>query len=144
MPQADTLSPGAVQLLQEKQIAQLATVMADGSPQVTPVWVDVEPDGGHVLINTADGRLKTNNVHRNPKVAVSVVDSQNPWRFVIVRGTVVEQRHAGADEHIDKLAKKYLGQDTYPFRTPTERRVILRIKPHHVLEQNVQGTEQNV
>ena len=144
MPKADKLSPGAVQLLQEKQIAQLATVMPDGSPQVTPVWVDVEPDGSHVLINTADGRLKTTNVTRNPKVAVSVVDSQNPWRLVIVRGTVVEQRHEGADEHIDTMAKKYLGQATYPFRTPTEQRVILRIKPHHVLEQNVHVTEQNV
>ncbi len=138
MPKADKLSPGAVKLLQEKHLAQLATVMSDGSPQVTPVWVDVEPDGSHVLINTADGRLKMKNAARNPHVAVSVVDSQNPWRFAIVRGTVVEQRHEGADEHIDRMAQKYLGQEKYPFHRSDERRVILRIKPHHVLEQNVE------
>ena len=139
MPAADRLSPGAVALLQEKQIAQLATVMADGSPQVTPVWVDVEPDGSHLLINTAEGRVKMRNIARDPRVAVSVVDSQNPYRLAIVRGTIVERRHEGADQHIDKLAKKYLDKDTYPFRREGEQRVILRIKPHHVLEQ---GTDQ--
>ena len=137
MPKADKLSPGAVALLQEKQLAHFATVMADGSPQVTPVWVDVESDGSYVLINTAEGRLKTRNVERNPHVAVSVVDSQNPWRYVIVRGEIVERRREGADEHIDKMAKKYIGADTYPFRNPAEQRVILRIKPHHVIEQGV-------
>ena len=138
MPKADKLSPGAVKLLQEPQLAQLATVMSDGSPQVTPVWVDVEPDGSHVLINTAEGRLKTKNTARNAKVAVSVVDSQNPWRYAIVRGEVVEQRREGADEHIDKMAQKYIGQEKYPFHRPDEQRVILRIKPHHVMEQNVE------
>ncbi len=134
MPQADRLSPGAVRLLQEKQIAQLATVMPDGSPQVTPVWVDVEPDGSHVLVNTAEGRVKANNVSRDPRVAISVVDSQNAYRYAIIRGTLAERRHEGADQHIDKLAKKYLDKDTYPFRREGEQRVILRIKPHHVLE----------
>jgi PPOX class probable F420-dependent enzyme len=139
MPKADKLSPGAVRLLQEPQLAQFATVMADGSPQVTPVWVDVEPDGGHILINTADGRVKTNNVERDPRVAVSVVDAQNPWRYAITRGTIVERRHEGAAEHIDKLAKKYMGKDKYPFHRPDEQRVILRIKPHHVLELGTEG-----
>ena len=137
MPKADKLSPGAVQLLQEKQLAHFATVMSDGSPQVTPVWVDVEPDGSHVLINTADNRLKTKNVEQTPQVAVSVVDSQDPWRYAIIRGTVVERRHEGAEEHIDRMAQKYLGQETYPGHNPAEPRVILRIKPHHVLEQGV-------
>ncbi len=137
MPRADKLSPGAVKLLQEPQLAQLATIMPDGSPQLTPVWVDVEPDGGHVLVNTSDGRLKTRNVASNPEVAVSVVDKENPWRWAIVRGTVVERRHEGAAEHIDQLAKKYLGQDRYPWHNPSQPRVILRIKPHHVMEQNV-------
>lgn len=137
MPKTDKLSGGAVKLLQEKQIAQLATVMPDGSPQVTPVWVDAEPDGSHVLINSAEGRLKTRNTERDPRVAVSVVDAQNPYRFAIIRGEIVERRHEGADAHIDALAKKYLGQDSYPFRQPSEQRVILRIKPHHVLEQGV-------
>jgi PPOX class probable F420-dependent enzyme len=137
MPKADKLSPGAVALLQEPQIAQLATTMKDGAPQVTPVWVDVEPDGSAVLVNTADGRIKTRNVERDPRVAISIVDSTNPYRYAIVRGTIVERRHAGADAHIDKMAKKYLGQDSYPFRTPTEQRVILVIKPEHVAEQGV-------
>ena len=139
MPRADKLSQGAVKLLQEPQIAHLTTLMKDGAPQTTPVWVDVEPDGGHVLINTADTRLKTGNVERDPRVSVSVVDSGNAWRYALVRGQVVERRHEGADEHIDKMARKYLGQETYPFRNPAERRIVLRIKPDHVLEQGVEG-----
>jgi len=141
MPKAEQLSSGGVKLLQEPQLAQFATVMADGSPQITPVWVDVEPDGSHVLINTAGGRLKTKNTSRNPEVAVSVVDSQNPWRYAVVRGTVVEQRYEGADEHIDRMAQKYLGKEKYPFRRPDETRVILRIRPHHVLEQGVSDNQ---
>jgi PPOX class probable F420-dependent enzyme len=134
MPRTDRLSPGAVKLLEEKQIAQLATVMPDGSPQLTPVWIDVEPDGSHVLVNTAEGRVKTRNVERDPRVALSVVDSQNPYRYAIVRGEIVERRREGADDHIDKLSKQYLDKDIYPFRTPDMQRVILRIKPSHVLE----------
>ncbi len=137
MPQADTLTEGAVKLLQEKQLAHFSTMMASDAPQITPVWVDVELDGSHVLINTAEGRLKTENIRRNPEVAVSVVDRANDWRYVVIRGTVVEHRHEGADEHIDKMAQKYLDQPTYPFRRADEQRVILRIKPHHVLEQGV-------
>jgi len=138
MPAADKLSSGAVKLLQEPQLAHLVTLMADGSPQVTPVWVDVEPDGGHVLVNTADGRVKTNNVERDGRVALSVVDAQNAWRYALVRGTIVERRHEGAADHIDKLAKKYLGKDTYPYHREGEQRVILRIKPHHVIELGVE------
>lgn len=137
MPKADKLSPGAVKLLQEPQIAQIATIMADGSPQITPVWVDVEPDGTHVIINTVAGNLKTRNIHRNPQVAISVVDKNNPWRYTIVRGTVVEERREGADAHIDTMAQKYLGQATYSMRQPGQQRVILRIKPHHVMELGV-------
>lgn len=137
MPKADALSAGGVKLLQEPQLAHFVTLMEDGSPQPTPVWVDVEDDGGYVLINTAKGRLKTGNIDRNPNVAVSVVDKANDWRYVIVRGTVEEQREEGADAHIDKMAKKYINQDTYPYHNPQEKRVILRIKPHHVLEQGV-------
>lgn len=137
MPKADKVSEGGVRLLEEPQLAHFATMMNGGAPQITPVWVDVEPDGSHVLINTAEGRLKTNNTQNNPEVAVSVVDKANDFRYVIVRGIVVEHRHEGADEHIDKLAKKYLGVDSYPNRTASEQRVILRIKPHHVIEQNV-------
>lgn len=139
MPRADKLSAGGVKLLAEPHLANLVTLMADGSPQVSPVWVDVEPDGSAILINTADGRVKTNNAERDPRVAVSVVDGTNPWRYVLARGTIVERRHEGADDQIDRLAKKYLGKDTYPFRRPDEQRVTLVIKPHHVSEMGTEG-----
>ena len=140
MPRADHLSPGGVKLLQEKQLAIIATVMSDGSPQTTPVWVDVEPDGSHILINTVTSHLKANNISRDPRVAVTVVDSQNPWRSVVIRGTVVEKRgpEHGATEHIHMLARKYLGRDRYPL-VEGEVRVILRIKPTHVFEHGTDG-----
>jgi PPOX class probable F420-dependent enzyme len=134
MPKTDRISTGGVKLLQEPQLAQFVTLMADGAPQVTPVWVDVEPDGSAILINTAEGRIKTNNVARDNRIAVSVVDSANAWRYVVVRGTIVERRHEGADAHIDRLAKKYMGADSYPFRKEGEQRVTLVIKPSFVSE----------
>ena len=140
MPRAGQLSPGGVKLLQEKQLAIIATVMPDGSPQTTPVWVDVEPDGSHIPINTVVGHVKANNINRDPRVAVTVVDSQNPWRSVVIRGTVVEKRDAGqgATEHIHVLARKYMGRDQYPL-LEGETRVILRIKPTHVYERGTDG-----
>jgi PPOX class probable F420-dependent enzyme len=120
------LSPQEVELLNEPQIATVATVMADGSPQLTPVWVDT--DGEAILFNTAKGRVKHRNLVRNPKVAVTVVDKDDYYRLVNVRGTaeIVEE---GADEHIDRLAKKYLGADSYPWRKADEQRVIVRVVP---------------
>jgi PPOX class probable F420-dependent enzyme len=120
------LSPQELELLSEPQIATVATVMADGSPQLTPVWIDT--DGEAVLFNTAKGRVKHRNLLRNPKVAVTVVDKDDFYRLVSVRGTaeIVEE---GADDHIDKLAKKYLGADSYPWRKEGEQRVIVRVVP---------------
>jgi PPOX class probable F420-dependent enzyme len=138
MPKADRLSPGGVRLLQEPQVAHFVTVMPDGSPQVTPVWVDVEDDGSHVIINTVEGSLKTRNLSADDRVAVSVVDKNNQVRFVAVRGTVVTRETEGADAHIDKLSLKYLGQERYPGHRPDWQRVILRIKPHHVTERGVE------
>ena len=140
MPRADKLSPGGVKLLQEKHLAIIATVMPDGSPQTTPVWVDVEPDGSHILINTVISHLKSKNTNRDPRVSVTVVDSQNPWRSVVIRGTVVDKRgpEQGSTEHIHMLAKKYLGRDQYPLGEG-EVRVILRIKPTHVVERGTDG-----
>lgn len=117
-------------LLQDPNYAHLGTLMKDGSPQVSVVWIDV--DGDRILINTAEGRAKPRNVRRDPRVAISVADSANPYQTATVRGRVVEITAEGADAHIDKLAKKYLGQDTYPYRTPTEQRLILVIEPDHV------------
>ncbi len=128
MPEAK-LSPKAVELLQKPFIAHIATVMRDGTPQVTPVWVDT--DGEFVIFNTAEGRLKTNNVRRNPNVAVSVVDPQNANRgALVVRGKVVEITTQGANEHINKLSMKYNGRP-YNHRAG-EVRIIVKIKPEKI------------
>ena len=140
MPKANRISPGGVKLLKEKQLAHFATTMADGSPQVTPVWVDVSDDGATVIVNTVEGRIKTRNAERNEMVALDVVDHDNYYRFVCVRGRIVERDQAGANDHIDKMAKKYLGKDKYPWHQPGQQRVKLLIKPVFVIER---GTEES-
>jgi PPOX class probable F420-dependent enzyme len=114
-------------LFQKKAFAHLATLMPDGKPQVTPVWVDY--DGKYVLINTAEGRLKDKNMQRDGRIALSITDPDNPYRYLEVRGKIAERTHKGADAHIDAMAKKYLGQDKYPFRQPGEVRVIYKVTP---------------
>ena len=126
------LSPEARRLLEEPNLAHFVTLMKDGSPQVTPVWVDY--DGTHVLINTAEGRQKPRNLARDPRVALSVADRNNPQRYVQVRGKVVEATHEGAFEHISKLAKKYNGPDAQYPRREGEQRVLVKILPEHVQE----------
>ena len=123
----DTTSPGFRKLLREPTYCQLVTLIPDGSTQVTQVWVDT--DGEHILVNTAQGRQKELNVRRDPRVAVNVVDPTNAWRLAMVRGRVVDVTTAGADQLIDQLAKKYLNEDTYPFRRPEEVRITLKILP---------------
>ncbi len=122
-----------VKLLSSKNFGVLATLMDDGSPHATVVWVDYSD--GHVLINTAAGRVKQRNVSRDPRVALCVIDSSNPYHMVSIRGRVVEQVYEGADEHIDRLAERYLGLSRYPFRAPAEERVILKVKVEHVYHQ---------
>ena len=117
-------------LLTKKAFASLATVMADGSPQVTPVWFDF--DGTHLRVNSAKGRVKDRNMRRNGRVALSILDPENPYRHLAIRGRVEEISETGADAHIDSLSKKYLGQDRYPNRRPGEVRVIYRIRPERV------------
>jgi PPOX class probable F420-dependent enzyme len=119
----------AKRLLRGKNFAHLSTLMPDGSPQVTPVWVD--SDNGHVVVNTAEGRLKPKNVRRDPRVALSVVNSENPYEALTIRGRA-ELDDEGAEEHIDELAKRYMGVDEYPLRQPGERRVKVRITPEKV------------
>ena len=121
-------------LIEEKNFAFISTLMKDGSPQVTPTWIDIE-NRSILLINTAEGRLKHKNVSRDPRVAVSVIEHNNPYHMVAIRGRVVEQTNTGADENIDKLAKKYLGVEKYPFRSPEEKRILLKIKPEKVFYQ---------
>jgi PPOX class probable F420-dependent enzyme len=117
-------------LFAKKAFAHVATVGRDGTPQVTPVWVDY--DGTHVRFNTARGRVKDKNLQRNPKTAFSMQDPDNPYRYLQVRGRVVEMTEKGADDHIDALAKKFLGQDRYPHRRPGEVRVIVKILPEKI------------
>jgi PPOX class probable F420-dependent enzyme len=114
-------------LLTKKAFAHLATVMPDGSPQVTPVWFDEE--GHHLRVNSAVGRLKDRNMRRDPRVSLSILDPDNPYRYLEVRGRVVEITETGADSHIDALARKYMGVDTYPFHQPGVKRVIYKIEP---------------
>src|SRR5215213_472536 len=112
---------------QKPAFAQLATLNADGSPQVTPVWVDF--DGTNILVNTAKGRMKARNLEREPRVALSITDPENPYRYLGIQGRVTGITEAGADAHIDKMAKKYMGKDKYPLRQPGEVRVIYKIEP---------------
>ena len=130
MPQ--TISPGFLKLLREPAFCQLATLMPDGSPQITQVWV--ETDGEHILINTIEGSQKEKNVRRDPRVAVNVVDPTNAWRIAMVRGRVVEVTTEGAVRQIDRLAKKYLNEDTYPFHRPDRVRTTIKITPEKINE----------
>jgi PPOX class probable F420-dependent enzyme len=125
-----TIPASHADLLKEKKaFANLATLNADGSPQVTPVWVDF--DGTHVLVNTAKGRVKTKNLEREPRVALAISEPENPYRYLGIQGRVTEITESGADAHIDKMAHKYMGKD-YPFRQPGEVRVIVKIAPDKV------------
>ena len=124
------LSPAVRRLFKEPNFAHIATLMPDGSPQVTAVWVDM--DGDRILVNTAEGRVKPRNVRRDPRVAISVTDQANPYSAAFVRGRVVEVTYEGAEDLIDKLAQKYIGQERYPWRRAGERRVTLVIEPEHV------------
>lgn len=117
-------------LLTKKAFAHLATLMQDGSPQVTPVWFDF--DGTHIRLNSAKGRVKDKNMRRNGRVAIAIQDPENPYRYLALRGRVEEISETGADAHIDTLTKKYLGQDRYPYRQTGEVRVMYRIRPDRV------------
>jgi PPOX class probable F420-dependent enzyme len=116
-------------LFNKKAFASLGTLMPDGSPQVTPVWCDVE--GDLVIINSAKGRQKDRNLRRDPRVSLAIIDPDNPYRYLELRGRVVEITEQGAAAHIDKMAKKYLGVDKYPYKNPNEIRVIYKIQPNH-------------
>jgi PPOX class probable F420-dependent enzyme len=115
-------------LIAEKvAFAHLATVMPDGSPHVTPMWFDW--DGTHFRFNSARGRVKVRNLERSHRVAFSILDPDNAYRYLQVRGRVVEMTEQGADAHIDLLAKKYIGKDRYPWRRPGEVRILYRVAP---------------
>jgi PPOX class probable F420-dependent enzyme len=131
------LSKKARALVERPVIANLATVGSDDRPQLTPVWIDL--DGDDLVFNTARGRVKDHNLHKNPNVAVSIVDPNDPYNVVVVRGSV-SATEEGADAHIDSLAKKYLGVDTYPMRQPGEVRVKYRVTADHIVMQSEDDT----
>lgn len=112
---------------QKKAFANLATVLKDGSPQVTPVWFDYA--NGHVRINTAKGRVKARTLQEGARVAMSILDPENPYRYLQIRGRVTRATEEGAEAHIDSLAKKYLGKDKYPFAQAGEVRIMYEIEP---------------
>ena len=120
----------AKQLAEAKNFATVATLMADGSPQASVVWLDT--DGELLIFNTAEGRIKSRNMRRDPRVAIAVHNAEQPYQQAMIRGRVVEITADGADDHIDKLAKKYLGLDKYPYRQPGEQRLIVKIAAEKV------------
>jgi PPOX class probable F420-dependent enzyme len=124
------LNEEAERILRSKAFGFVALNQGD-RPQVSPVWVDVD-EQNRVTINTAEGRLKADLLQVGAPVAIAAADPEDPYKFVQIRGTVVERTHEGADEHIDRLAKKYLGLDTYPYRQPGERRVKVAVQPEQV------------
>ena len=119
-----------IKLFKERNLVFIATIMKDGSPQLSPVWADMED--GHVLVNTAEGRIKHKNVLRDPRVAISVVDNNNPLNMTTMRGKVIEIIPDYQYQHANRLTKKYMGKDKYPFRQPGEKRIIFKILPEKV------------
>ncbi|MCS4538805.1 MAG: PPOX class F420-dependent oxidoreductase [Thaumarchaeota archaeon] len=124
------LSKEAVRMIEGKNFTHLATLMPDGSPQVTPVWVDY--DNGFILVNTTKERIKYRNVKRDPRIALSIIDSDDPYTMLAIRGKVVKIITKGTDEHIEKLSMKYMGKK-FPWKRPRQKRVVLKIKPEHVM-----------
>lgn len=124
---ANVLSEQQINLIRGKNFAYIGTLSEDGSPQVTPVWIDW--DGENILFNTEQKRAKTKNLQSDPRVAVCVSNSDNPYQYIEIRGRVIGMTEEGADEHIDKMAKQYLGKDKYPFHKPGDVRVIVKIEP---------------
>jgi PPOX class probable F420-dependent enzyme len=125
-----TIPDSHADLFSKKAFGSLATLNADGTPQVTPVWVDRE--GDFILFNSARGRRKDKNIRRDPHVAIAIADPDNPYRYLEIRGRVVEITENSADDHINHLAKKYLGVDVYPHRQSGEVRVKYKVEPDHV------------
>lgn len=125
-----TIDGRAEELLKAKNFCHVASFRADGTIHGVPVWIDVQ--NGLATLNTAEGRAWPRNLERDPRVTLTVQDSENPYEYVEIRGQVAERTHEGADEHIDALAKKYMDVDSYPLRKPGEQRVIIRVAPEHV------------
>jgi len=127
------LPPTVRSLFEGKNFAHVATVMPDGSPQASVVWIDIDDDD-RIIVNTAERRAKPRNVRRDPRVAISIMEEGNPYHAAFIRGRVVEITHEGAEAHIDKLSRKYRNVDIYPDHHPDRPRVLLIIEADHVRE----------
>jgi PPOX class probable F420-dependent enzyme len=127
---SQTIEGRAEELLKAKNFCVVSTIRPDGSVHAAPTWVDVQ--NGLAVVNTAEGRAWPRNLERDPRVTLTVQNAENPYEYLAIRGSVAERTTEGADEHIDALAMKYLGQASYPYRQPGEQRVIVRIAPDHV------------
>ncbi len=125
------LTPKAIRMIEGKNFGHFGTLLPDGSPHVTPVWVDHDAD--LVLINTAMGRVKQKNTVQNKRVSISVVDQENPYDRIVIQGKVVSQTNEGAEAHIDKLAQKYTGAKRYQRSSPAEKRVIIKVEPLRII-----------
>ena len=130
---SESFTPEARAIFAKRVLAHVASLDTEGAPHVTPVWVEL--DGDDIIVNTALGRAKARNLASDPRVAVSLTDPDDPYVVVAVRGTVVGFTTDGADEGIDRLAKKYLDVDTYPYRREGEVRVTVRIRPDRIAQQ---------
>jgi PPOX class probable F420-dependent enzyme len=118
------------ELLEAPNVVSVATLDKNGAPDVKVVWADL--DNGHVVLNSAEGRQWPENVRRDPRITITVINPENPYEYGQIRGRVVEDTHEGADDNIDALAKKYLDKDEYPFRQEGEQRVMFRVEPERV------------
>lgn len=127
---ADTIPDRGRELIEAPNFADVATLRSDGTIHSVPVWIDLED--GRIALNTARGRAWERNLERDPRLTLTVLNLQNPYEYVTIRGRATEITDQGADEHIDALAKKYLGVDSYPYRTPTETRVKVLVEAEHV------------
>ncbi|MFW9916661.1 MAG: PPOX class F420-dependent oxidoreductase [Candidatus Thorarchaeota archaeon] len=119
-------------IFEKKAFGSLSTLMKDGTPQVSPVWVEFDDKEGLVLFNTSKNRIKERNIRRDPRVAMSAQDPDNPYSVIGFRGKVVEITDEGAIDHIHKMAQKYLGQEKYPWLQPGEVRLIVKVKPEGI------------
>jgi PPOX class probable F420-dependent enzyme len=129
------LSAKAKELIDGKNFSSVATLMPDGSPQVAPLWIDRE--GDTIVLNTTRSRQRTKNLRRDQRIAITIFDQDNPYSSVSIRGRTTEITAEGAEEHIDKMGRKYLGKTGYPFddRTPKDPRILIRVKAEHIHEE---------
>jgi PPOX class probable F420-dependent enzyme len=132
---AVTLNDKQKKLITDKNFGHIATLNKDGSPQVSPVWIEL--DGNYLVVNTEQKRLKTRNIKRDPRVAVSIQNAENPYQYIEIRGRAVEVTDNGGFEGIDRLSAKYTGQEKYPGNAPGDVRIVIKIEPEHVTGMNV-------